>query len=148
MNIDIRVLQVNEKTLTTWMYKQLPYKPLIDYYEAKLNGNPLGYVDCITSGIRRCALVLDNDHRHVIWEKEGELFTCTVEQRVLPPDFAGWDGKVSKVEQLEKYTRWMKSQKAAWNRVAALKQIFLEDCPKSVTPEKQEDEKPVMVDWA
>ena len=66
-SVNIRVLTVGTKQITQSLYKQLPEEPVIDRKTGELAGILWGcvnlHIDCNAN----------NDHKHVIWEKNGQL---------------------------------------------------------------------------
>jgi hypothetical protein len=77
-HVSIRVLAVNNNSMTLAVYRQLPQRPLINT-DGTVNGTPWGTVSLCPS--RDCpappAARDVQEHRHILWEAGGQLHRDT-----------------------------------------------------------------------
>ncbi|AZQ32633.1 hypothetical protein EJ357_03560 [Streptomyces cyaneochromogenes] len=94
--IEVKTLTLGGKQVTQSVFRQLREEPLINH-DGTLNGTPWGFVNYHPD---KCA---DGEpHRHVVWQRDGELLRATVSQ---PYDCRGAYWSAAGQEFLEAHAR-------------------------------------------
>lgn len=78
--VEVRTLTLGRKQVTLAVFRQLPEAPLVAE-DGTLNGEAWGWVNYCPD--RTCGTGGGDNHRHIVWQRDGELRRSRVEDRAL-----------------------------------------------------------------
>jgi hypothetical protein len=87
VSISIQTLRVGTKQVTMGMFRQLPYRDVIDPVTHTLQGRAWGHVEYWWAGDEYDGQTVrfrgwdPGPKRHIVWEREGTLYRSIVYQR-------------------------------------------------------------------
>lgn len=81
--VSVSVLTIGTKQVTQSLYKQIATEYVIDVNTGLLKGKVWGWINLHGESIKGWICNVNHPHYHVIWENNGQLRRCAVEQNYM-----------------------------------------------------------------